>query len=173
MSWDTAYNRLLSSPNASVDEGGILCQMCPPHREIRRGGRYVIPYENIEKVIAELKLCNTHQTHSFTFQLKYSYDAPLHPNDPLGPTWTVFKTYEAVPNTLSVFEEDVTSVVLPHNGPTYFMVLIDVDYNGGQWPADDDCDFAATLQIKNIVCEAPPLPNDQCRNGLRNVAGVS
>ena len=156
MSWDLVKIRTNNSGVKPFDEGGILCQCCPPFLELRRGGRYIVSTSDISSLKLTIRGCNTHSSKSFGFQLKYSYNTPVNGGDVFESDWNVFKTYNINPETKTgLIEEDVSSLVSgASGGPIYFAFVVSVDYDNNGWPTENDCDFSAIYQIVDIVCDS-------------------
>lgn len=169
--WPEIRQRLNESQPAQYDEGGVLCQCCPPFLELRRGGRYIANAQDVEVLKLTVRPCNTHKTRSFDFRLLYSYHLPVDGEDILGSDWSVFDTYTIPPNTpgSEFYDIDVASVLdAAGDRPVAFVFVIDVDYENQSYPTTHDCDFQCSYRIIDITCtDAEPDPEQYiCKNCL-------
>lgn len=171
MSWSIVRNRLDNSRPENFDEGGVLCQCCPPFLELRRGGRYIVSSKDVVVLKLVTCPCNTHHSRAFTYQLRYAYHLPVNGEDVLDSDWKIFGTYTVPPNTPGheFGEIDVASTLVGSDDrPIAFVFVVDVDYTDSNYPSETDCDFQSSYQIVDIIChdDPPPIPHDYCRDCL-------
>jgi len=152
MSWHLARRRIDECAVESFDEGGILCQCCPPFQEVRRGGRYVKITEETVKLLLLTRCCNTHKDREFKFLLKFSNIAPHIGKAMLY--WETIGEYVVQPNTIDKFGEINVTNLLPRLGLglLFFAFVTEADVYK-KWPPINECDFTTTYSITRIVCE--------------------